>query len=146
MRKDITIDCCCICKCVGQISDVYKELYDWLMTPNNDSKLMLSEKLHIEYIGSNNQLNVFLNQLLQMNKIQPVVENKEIKDFRNKHFNKKIENKLRSNSKDWNHIALVMISTRRIALSEDNNLIYDINNFPKFFASADNCPSKLPYK
>ena len=67
----------------------------------------------------------------------------QIKEFIRKHFKKSL--KLRSNVKDHQHIPVVMLSNRKLALSLDGNFRYDINNFPKFKAEAYEFPSEANY-
>lgn len=72
--------------------------------------------------------------------------NKEIKAFQRKHFSKKIEKKFLSNKKDQNHIPIVLVSDRKMALTLDKNFKTDLENFPRFTVEIEMRPEELNYK
>ncbi len=71
--------------------------------------------------------------------------NNEIEIFKNKHFKKKVTKKFVSNGQDWDYIAVVALSERKLALTEDKNLSKDLKTLPKFDISVADSPEKLDY-
>jgi hypothetical protein len=74
------------------------------------------------------------------------VSNQEIKNFQTQHFSKKVLKKMTSNAKDRNHIPAVLLSNRKMALSEDNRLLNDLLEFSGFNPIVAKRPEELPYK
>ena len=66
--------------------------------------------------------------------------------FQTKYFDKKMNRKLKSNSKDRNHIPVVLLSNRKMALSEDNNFLDDLLQFSGFTPITAKRPENLNYK
>jgi hypothetical protein len=117
--------------------------------------LVLSNKLINEYIGGcrlsskETSIGAIIDLLIKKNRYNKFSA-KEIKDFQSKHFSKKLWNELkskRSGSCDPDHIAIVLLSSRKMALSQDENLIHDLLNFPKFKKKVvvGRSPEKVPY-
>lgn len=136
-------------------SDDYKKLMDWLKqhdenSPENSAHLIVSSTFQAEYgrsfahAGPDNTVVVIINKLTQEERLKKK-ENREIHKFMRVHFKNHVMRNLRSNRRDWDHIATVMLSDRKYALTTDNNLCYDINHFPKFNALAACDPQHLPY-
>lgn len=139
------------------IDEDYKKLIDWLRTFNddveNDAHLVLSNFLLREYHESNrnpnSQTNIIsiIDEMIKNNRINRI-GNKDIKDFQTRHFTKKNLSKLTSNAKDRNHIPAVLLSERKMALSEDRRFLNDLLQFPGFkpIVSFSPDPERLPYK
>lgn len=53
---------------------------------------------------------------------------------------------LRSNRADHDFIKVVLLSDRKLGVSEDRDLAYDINNFPGHHAHVARAPSKIDYR
>jgi hypothetical protein len=135
----------------------YKNLIDWLRTFNNDvendAHLVLSNFILREYHESNknpnSQTNIIsiIDEMIKNNRVKRI-GNKDIQDFQTRYFTKKTLKKLTSNAKDRNHIPAVLLSERKIALSEDSRFLNDLLQFSGFspiVAFSPN-PEKLPYK
>lgn len=139
------------------IDEDYKNLIDWLRTFNNDvendAHLVLSNFLLREYHESNknpnSQTNIIsiIDEMIKNNRIQRI-SNKDIKDFQTRHFTKKNLKNLTSNAKDRNHIPAVLLSERKMALSEDTRFLNDLLQFSGFKPIVAFSPNleKLPYK
>jgi hypothetical protein len=153
MKKDIFIDNSIASKHFSNpIDDEFKKLIEWIQTYNsdefNDAYLVISPFLIKEYVESNRNANSTTNivriiddltkqdRLIRYSKKEIEVCQKEI-------FTKKILKKLQSNSKDRNHIPAVLLSDRKIALTEDNNFIKDLNLFEGII--VDKRPENIPY-
>ena len=155
MKKDIFIDNNIATKFAGTTNVHYQEIANWLMeTP--DAYLVISESLRKEYFRSNEHCNksfsiisiyhtlIAAGRLISKSK-------QEIELFKNKYFDKKVWRGLRCKRKgsdDPSHMALVYLSDRRMALSDDINFIFDLQNFPRFGSkvTAASWPSNLDYK
>ena len=150
MLKDIFIDTNIAPKLVNPNCDGYSdymELVEWLFNDENNGYLLVSQKLLNEYssTGNNGVFNALINQLTISGRLARK-ESKEISKFKSKFFTKRIINSLNSNREDWNHIALIMLSARKLAVSDDKNFREDIINFPRFNAVAKQNPKDLNYK
>ena len=72
---------------------------------------------------------------------------KQIEAFQKQYHTKKVlKNLLTKDTKDINHIPAVLMSDRKMALSEDNNFIHDLNQIPNFTAITAKRPEDLPYR
>lgn len=156
MKKDIFIDNNIASKYFSTpVDEEYKKLIEWLSTCNkdeqNDAYLVVSPFLLREYNESNrnarsetNILNIII-QLTKQDRLQPFSK-KQIEAFQTKYFSNKILKKLLSNAQDRNHIPAVLLSDRKIALSEDNNFLSDLEEFKDFKVNTAKRPEVLNYK
>lgn len=154
--KDIFIDNSCASKHFSSpVDENYIELIKWIVKfeegSENNAVLVISNKLLKEYYDSNRNASsptsipIIIAILTRQDRLNKK-SNKELKDLTERIFSKKIQKKLRSNKKDWSHIALVLLSCRKMALTEDENLAYDLLNFPKSKNIVSNRPESLNYK
>jgi len=154
--KDLFIDNSCVVKNFANPADEeYKALIKWLLDYEEDSlnnaHLVVSNKLLNEYNrssggGSSMQNITTIVAILQRQGRLNKIENKDIKAFIKKHFTNKIKKKLRSNAADHPHIATILLSERKLALTEDVGLWNDLLNFPGYEVQVHNRPEKLPYR
>ena len=156
MKKDIFIDNNITSKYFSTPTDEeYKKLIEWLATYNedeqNDAYLVVSPHLIREYNESNrnarSETNI-LNLLIEFTKQGRLVNftKKQIEDFQQKYYSKKVLKNLLSNAKDRNHISVVLLSDRKMALSEDNNFLSDLKEFSDFETITAKRPENLNYK
>ena len=155
MKKDIFIDNNIASKYFSTpVDEEYKNLIEWLSTFNKDeydAYLVISPFLLREYNESNrnarSETNI-LNIIIQLTKQDRLVNfnKKQIEAFQTKHFSNKILKKLLSNAQDRNHIPAVLLSDRKMALSEDNNFLSDLNEFSDFETFTSKRPESLNYK
>lgn len=156
MKKDIFIDNNIASKYFSTPTDEeYKKLIEWLATHNkdeqNDAYLVVSPYLIREYNESNrnarSETNI-LNLLIELTKQGRLVNftKKQIEGFQQKHYSNKILKRLLSNAKDRNHIPAVLLSDRKMALSEDNNFLSDLKEFSDFETITAKRPENLNYK
>jgi predicted nucleic acid-binding protein len=133
----------------------YKDLVEWLLTHNknkdNDAYLIVSPYLLREYHESNRNANSRTNIIKiieELTKQERLVlfSKKHIEVFQQKYFSNKVLKKLLSNAQDRNHIPVVLMSDRKIALSEDNKFIHDLNQISEFTAITAKRPEELAYK
>lgn len=153
--KDIFIDTSTAVKLCNPVDNSYKCLIQWLIKFNpynleHNAYIVVSNKLLLEYkrsIGnsvSNTNLIVIV-EMMQREGRRIKISNQQINDFKRQHFSKRIIRRLRCNKEDWEHIPVVLLSYRKYALSNDNNFVYDLNNFPGFVAKAATHPNDLLY-
>ena len=94
---------------------------------------MVSNKLLVEYNKSCNiPLFIAIINKLQIENRLVLIKNKTLSDFKKKYISKKVEKKMKSNYQDRNHIPLVLLSERKIAITMDENFTHDIKLIPGF--------------
>jgi hypothetical protein len=156
MKKDIFIDNNITSRYFSTPTDEeYKKLIDWLGTYNEDEKndayLVVSPYLIREYNESNrnarSETNI-LNILIKLTKQDRLINfsKKEIEAFQKKYFSNKVLKKLLSNAQDRNHIPIVLMSDRKMALTEDNNFKHDLDQIKEFTTITAKRPEELAYK
>lgn len=137
--NDIVVDTS-VMRLFGRAKDQeFRDFFRWL---KEDGTLTVSQYLLNEYyrVGSNDIWS-FLNDLITFNrKRYNRIDRGRIDSIDDKHF------RYRCNTKDRVHVKLVMVSFRRLALSQDRRFVYDVNNFPGYQAIAARKPNDLPYK
>lgn len=121
----------------------YRQLILWLQ---HLGSMAVSKKLFMEIKGTtcgNNSTSLLaiIGLLVREDRINRI-SNEDLKGFEIKNH---IAKKLLSNKKDHPHIKLVLLSFRKLCLSEDGNLVTDINKFFGYKATAANRPESLPY-
>jgi predicted nucleic acid-binding protein len=156
MKKDIFIDNNIASQYFSNpTKEEYKDLVEWLLTRNrneeNDAYLVVSPYLLREYHESNRNANSRTNIIKiieELTKQERLVlfSKKHIEGFQQKYFSNKVLKKLLSNAQDRNHIPVVLMSDRKMALSEDNNFIHDLNQIKEFTAIIAKRPEELAYK
>jgi hypothetical protein len=158
MKKDIFIDNNIASKFSNPQDKEYIKLTKWLVCyDQSDSKnrdncahLVVSKKLLVEYCRSalnatsDTSIPSIVDKLLRENRLI-IIKNEEIKAFKTAHYSKTILRKLRCNIEDREHLPLVFLSDRKYALSNDDNFVYDLLNFPGFKALAKKRPEEIPY-
>ncbi|MFW6130825.1 MAG: hypothetical protein ACOC56_06525 [Atribacterota bacterium] len=137
--KDIFVDNNLISNFNNKMSNEYKRFTKWLI---DEGSLVISNLLRREYKNTDNKNNIHLIIDIQTRKGRlNIIENRKIREFKyKKHENKRLR------SDDYKHIKIVLLSDRKLAISEDNNFRYDINNFPGYNARAEKSPSKINYR
>lgn len=129
MRKDIFIDTNIACGFAKPSSDSVMFL-NWL---SENGYLMVSSKLLTEYKKTCNiQLFTTVINKLQINNRLVDVSNNQIKEFIKNNITKKVRNRLQSNHEDWNHIPLVLLSNRKIAITNDVRFSHDLKIIPGY--------------
>lgn len=128
--KDILIDNNTALTFANPIEQESKDFIKWLEA---EGALVCSNPLLREYHQSmrgNTSLTNILAIIAHLTKEGRFNKksNKELEQFR---LNKTQKKKLLCNPKDIPHFKLLLISYRKIAISTDNNLRRDINNFKK---------------
>jgi hypothetical protein len=156
MPKDIFIDNTIAKNFSNPVDPSYKALIVWLIKYDpslgeDNAHLVLSQKLLREYKAtaasspSSTNIVVIVDKLSREGR-RVWISNQQIKDFRRRHFTKRIVRQLRCNHEDRDHIPAVLLSDRKYALSIDQAFVHDINNFPGFVARAATRPEHLPYR
>lgn len=155
MRKDIFIDNNVTKHFKNPMTLEYSDLYNWLITnvkedPKRNAFIVITQKLLNEYNRSNQNAYlapniIYIIDLLQKQGRWNHIKNNEIKAFRDKNYTNKNLKKILSTN-DLDHIPAILISDRKMALSEDVNLLHDIKNFPGFHeVCGEDSPEKIPY-
>lgn len=123
----------------------YKLFIKWL---SEEGYLVVSNKILSEYVsstgGSQNATNIvaIIGRLTRDGRLIKFSH----QDLNQLVFKKRITRKLRSNAKDHEHIKVVLLSYRKLALSLDGNFRYDVNNFAGHQAVARARPEQLNYR
>lgn len=156
MKKDIFIDNNIASQYFSNpIDEEYKNLIEWLLThteiEGNNAHLVVSPYLLREYHESNRNANSRTNIIKiveELTKQERLIlfPKKQIEGFQQKHYSNKILKRLLSNAKDRNHIPAVLLSDRKMALSEDNNFLSDLREFSDFKTITAKRPENLNYK
>jgi hypothetical protein len=156
MKKDIFIDNNIASRYFSNPTlDEYKKLIEWLMThqknEETDAYLVISRFLITEYYESNRNANSktnivnIIDLLTKQNRLIRF-DKKQIEAFQQQHFTKKVVKRLQSNAKDRNHIPSVLMSDRKMALSEDIKFLHDLQQVPDFEAVTSDKPEDLNYQ
>lgn len=151
--KDIFIDNCCSPWFNNPLGPDIKKLILWLRngnssTPTLRTTLCVSKKLINEYKASNqgcqvqSSIPILIDLLLREGRLNNI-EEKAIQKLKSRAF-KNVN--LVSNKKDHHHIALVLLSFRRIALTTDKKLTTDLSKFPKYRIQVEKKIAKLNYQ
>jgi hypothetical protein len=153
--KDLFIDNNIAKNFANPVDPNYKELIDWLCYFDKNSAdnafLVVSNKILNEYLSSSincfkqSSIPIIIDKLTREGRLKKF-ENSAIRDFQNKHFKKIVVSKLLSNKEDHAHLAIVLMSDRKYALTIDNNLYCDLKNFPGFNVTVEKRPENLDYK
>jgi hypothetical protein len=135
--KDIFIDTQ-IAKVFASAEDVnYINLINWLITkdanhPEDNAYLVVSAKIVSEYLRSNmhcdkgKSIAAIYNRLMADDRLNPISNNqirefKRGRDFRRFNFT--------CNNEDRQHLPVIFLSNRKMALSRDGDFYNDISNF-----------------
>ena len=159
MMRDIFIDNNIASKFSNPADPEYKELIRWLMDNHDIAEgeeddrayLVVSQKLLVEYARScrdaagKTSIPMIISQLTRDGRLERIT-NQQIKEFKNKYFTKSVERNLRANNEDRDHIPAVLLSERKYALTYDENLTHDLENFPGFTVLVSKRPEDIPYK
>lgn len=159
MIRDIFIDNNIASKFSNPADPEYKELIRWLMDNHDIAEgeeddrayLVVSHKLLSEYYRScrdasgKTSIPMIISQLTRDGRLERI-SNQQIKEFKNKNFTKSVERNLWSNNEDRDHIPAVLLSERKYALTYDENLTHDLENFPGFTVLVSKRPEDIPYK
>lgn len=145
MTRDIFVDNTVAKNFCNPVDQNYKDFIKWLY---EEGYLVVTNKILSEYVsstgGSPSSTNIVViiarltrdGRLIKFSKQQ-------LEDLK---FAKRIENRLRSNQKDHPHIKAVLLSSRKLALSLDENFRHDVNNIPGYQATAKERPQDINYK
>lgn len=130
--------------------DLIKWLYD---EDDLDDKafLVVSQKLYMEYVASASPVASYTNILsiyafMQAQGRLNFFDNNKIKEFKTKYITKKVSKRLLCNKKDRDHIPVILLSNRKFAITQDESLLYDLNNFKGFNVTAVKSPDEVQYK
>ena len=159
MKRDIFIDNNIACRFSNPLDANIKELLVWLMDNHTIQEgdeddraiLVVSNKLLAEYYRSCSGANgatsipVLVNRLLQEGRLMKI-SNEQIKEFKCQYFTKKVVKQLQSNIEDRDHIPVVLLSERKLALTQDQKFAADLQSFPGFTVIVSNRPENISYK
>jgi hypothetical protein len=145
MPNDIFVDNTAAKNFCNPVDQHYKEFIKWLF---EEGYLVVTNKILGEYVSSTGaspsetNIVVIIARLTRDGRLVRFTK-QQLEEFS---FSKRIEKKLRSNSKDHPHIKAVLLSTRKLAVSLDDNFRHDVNNYPGYGAVARKRPEELAYK
>lgn len=123
----------------------YQALAQWLY---DEGCLVVCQSLIGEYVtairgSSAPRTLVAITDRLQRDGRLRQVSKEELHAFL---IRKPVRRRLRSNRADHDFIKVVLLSDRKLALSEDRKLAHDINDFPGFDAHCGSSPSEIAYR
>ncbi|NJL58427.1 MAG: hypothetical protein HC887_01010 [Desulfobacteraceae bacterium] len=155
MRKDIFIDNNIAKNFTNPLDPEYKRLIQWLMAYNseNSSKnayLMVSNKLIAEYqrtagtSASATNITIIIAKMTREGRLIKIT-NEQIREFKRRHFTKRVERNLTCNKEDRDHIPVILLPERKYALCRDNQFIHDLTYFPGFVVVAEKRPQDIRY-
>ncbi len=159
MKKDIFIDTNIAKNFTNPLDAAYKDLVQWLATydkreETNDSDnaafLVISHKLLVEYISSSQHsaaatnIAVLVDKLTRENRLNRF-EKVDILAFQRVHFTKSFLNKFAKIKKDLDHIPIILLSDRQIALTNDVGLTTALLHIAGFTPKIADRPEYLPY-
>ena len=127
------------------IDQAYRRLITWLCT---EGQLVVCQTLVGEYhdaVRGSDQataLVVLVDRLQKEGRLK-FYKRSEVQAFRIKDSRRK---RLRSNRRDHDYLKIVLLSDRKLGLSDDKKLRYDINNYPGYAAVAAGHPSAIDYR
>jgi hypothetical protein len=142
--KDIFVDNNVAKNFCNPMSQDYKDLIEWL---KKHGSLVVSDKLLGEYSSSTSHaysltnIGVIVDHLTRAGRLNKIGK-PALRAFG---IPRRVEKTLRSNREDWVHLKTVLLSFRKIAISRDKKLRYDIENFPRYHAIAVARPSDINY-
>lgn len=160
--KDILIDNNVAKNFAAPLDQHYKNFIKWIINydyervkenpglKKNYAHLVVNQKLLNEYLRTSglcarsSSIPVIISKLTQQGRLIKISK-KETEDFKKTYFTKTIERKLLSNIEDHIHIVTVLLSNRKMCVTYDDNLIFDLKNFPKFKAKVNKRPELLNY-
>ena len=159
MKRDIFIDNNIASKFANPADPEYKDLIQWLLenheiiedTEDDRAYLVVTKKILNEYFRSSRDttgatsIPIVINKLTREGRLV-YFSNQQIKGFKNQHFTKAIEKRMRSNIEDRDHIPAVLMSDRKYALTYDSGLTYDLEHFPGYTVLVCKRPEEMPYK
>lgn len=123
----------------------YREFIEWL---GREGHLIVCRSLIKEYITAvrgataPTTLAVIVERLQRVGRLRRITK-EELTAFR---FSKRVERRLQSNRADHDFIKLVLLSDRKLGLSEDRKFACDVNNFPGYDARVASTPSEINYR
>ena len=155
MKKDIFIDDNIAKNFVNPVDPEYIKLMNWLNmfkhNPSCDAYLVVSKKLLEEYNGTHATCKEAQNicvivATLQIQGRLIIKNNKELREFRRKHYKKHICTHFTCSKPDREyHIPTVLLSNRRYALLIDKNFVNDLSRFPGFTVTVAKRPESINY-
>ena len=155
MKKDIFIDNNIASRFGNPMDKEYKKLVQWLVKKHeneeDDAYLVVSQKLIGEYDRSNinpssqTAIPILVTKLLRDGRLNQI-SNQDIKTFKAAFFTKKVVKKLLSNNEDREHIPIILLSDRKMALAIDINFRRDLMNFPGFKVIVSSRPEEINYE
>ena len=137
MKKDIVVDTTVI-RLYGVASDpIFRDFFSWLF---KKGVLACSQMLLTEYGRTrSNTVASLIDHLVIQGRFRKY-DRQKISAVNDRHFT------YTCNHADRCHVQLVMCTYRRFCLSQDGDLVNDVNRFPRFKASAATRPDHLNYK
>ncbi len=155
-KKDLFIDNNIAKNFSNPLDPEYKKLIRWLQKYDpahkaNNAALVVSNKLLVEYTATSGMsksptnIGTIIDRLTRQGRLNKI-SNRDIKEFKRLKFSKKVVRHLTCNSKDRDHIPVILLSIRKYALSLDEPFIYDLLHFPGYIVIICRRPQDLPYQ
>lgn len=145
MKPDLFVDSNVSGHFAKPVRAEYRELIEWLL---DKGCLVVCQSLIREYFAATRGSSVPTALVAVVDRLQrdgrlKQFSKQELQAFR---LQKRVRQRLRSNRADHDFIKVVLLSNRKLALSEDRNLAHDINEFPGFEAHCGGVPSEIDYR
>lgn len=144
-RPDLFVDANLSGHFARPVSPEYCRLIQWL---REEGWLVVCRSLTVEYHkavrGSTSPTTlVAIVEKLQRNGRLRSFSKSELRAF---HIPTSAKRRLRSNRADHDFIKVILLSDRKLGLSEDRDLAHDINTFPGHHAHVARAPSEIAYR
>lgn len=145
VRPDLFVDSNLSGHFAKPVKPEYRELIQWL---SEEGWLVTCQSLIREYHAavrgatSQTTLVAIVGRLQRDGRIRRF-SNKDLREFS---MSTAVQRRLRSNPADHDFIKVVLLSDRKLGLSEDRNLTRDINNYPGYQAKIASAPSEIDYR
>ena len=143
--KDIFVDTNLAKNFCNPIDPELREFIRWLFF---QGALVVTNKIIVEYndscrdAKSRSSILVIIAHQTRINRLLKIT-NAQLKAVT---FTKRELRVIRCNAKDHEHLKAVMLSRRKMALTEDNNFAYDVQNLTRIRGFAARHPQDLPYR
>ena len=142
--EDIVIDNNVAKNFANPMDQDYKAFIKWLFNKGSlavCSKLIREYNLTSQLCKSDTNICIILDYLTKRGRLNNI-SNDRLRLF---NIPKRILKTLRSHAKDRFLIKIVLLSFRKLLITLETNLQFDINNYPGYSAIAVSSPCDIPY-
>lgn len=142
--RDIVIDNCIAKNFCNPITGDLRTFVTWL---RDHGTLAVTQRLLVEYYSSTGSATSATNicALIEHLKLEKRFVRFSKTQLEEVDIPQHYENRMRCNFHDRSLVRAVALTVRRIAISDDDNFRYDVNNLPGYNAVAVRGPAEIDY-